>query len=113
MLLFLLLLPFVIICLIEIMENNMPISKVNHHDEATQPKLFTGGKPKDFEITTRNSARISGKLSSSGKAYAVYVGPEVNERSDSKHELDSAALREVAEHFAELADILDGKKKAA
>lgn len=76
----------------------MPI-KAEYDDEKKKVKHFTGGKPKSFELTTEGGSRVVGRLSTTGKAFVINVDSSFCPKG----------LREVASHFAELADIMDGK----
>lgn len=90
--------------------------KVNRTESKTAPKLFVGGVPEDFVITTTNAARVSGKrYGTDGKRYKIFIGAEVTQARvyNDVQVMDAAGLREVAAHFSELADIIEGKLKAA
>lgn len=74
--------------------------KANYTEGKKKPKYFTGGKPKDFELTTENGG-MNGVMSETGKTYSlVFVNGS---------KFCQKGMREVAEHMLELADILEGK----
>ena len=73
----------------------------------TSPKYFVEGLPKDFVLETEsNKAKISGVIDVTKKRFSISTGVAACN-------FDAAGLREVAEHFAELADLIDGKLKVA
>jgi hypothetical protein len=82
----------------------MPITKVVRHDDKPKARFFTGGKPKDFTLSTvASNASVYGKLNTGGTSYALSTSSSFNAKD----------LRETAEHLAELADVMDGKVTAA
>lgn len=84
----------------------MPITKVTRVSETKTPKHFTGGKPKDFELKAVNGAITKAVLSPNGRDYNLTIPSGYTA-------FDAAALRELGEHCAELADILQNKVQAA
>lgn len=71
-----------------------------------KPKFFVEGMPKDFTLVGKNGSEIKATLSGVGsKAYNLSI-------TTGKTSFDSTSIREIAEHFAELADMLDAKLAA-
>ncbi len=74
------------------------------HETKTKAKLFTGGQPKDFSFQpeTGTAYNISCKLAIAGKSYVIGATGAI----------DAKGLREVGQHFVELADMMEGKVAA-
>lgn len=74
--------------------------KVNHESNS-KAKLFTGGKPKDFRLLPERGTAwgVVCALQSGGKTYSF----------NANGAFDSAAIREIGQHFNELADIMEEK----
>lgn len=72
--------------------------KAEYHDEKKKLKHFTG-LPKSFELTTESGSTLKAAITATGKAFKI----------DTSASFCPKGLRDIASHFAELADVMEGK----